>query len=196
MRTLATALVLAFFLVAFGLRSLVQWRRTGRSGFVGLREGAGRTERAAGALLAAVMLVAPVAPWIGRLLWPSGHALGAAIAILGIAVTLVAQLQMGDSWRIGVDSSEHTELVTTRLFSQVRNPIFSAMLLCSIGLALAAPTALALALPLLLLLAVEVQVRQVEEPYLLRTHGEAYRAWAARTGRFLPGLGCFVRGSK
>lgn len=34
-----------------------------------------------------------------------------------------------------------------------------------------------------------LQVRLVEEPYLLRTHGEVYRDWAARTGRFLPGVG-------
>jgi protein-S-isoprenylcysteine O-methyltransferase Ste14 len=32
-------------------------------------------------------------------------------------------------------------------------------------------------------------VRQVEEPYLVRTHGEAYRSWAAGVGRFLPGIG-------
>jgi protein-S-isoprenylcysteine O-methyltransferase Ste14 len=36
---------------------------------------------------------------------------------------------------------------------------------------------------------VQVQVRLVEEPYLLRVHGDAYRAYAARTGRFVPGVG-------
>lgn len=196
MRTLATALVVAFLLVAFGLRSLLQWRRTGRTGFVGLREGAGGLERAAGVLLAAVLLLGPLAPWVGSPLWARGHAIGAGLAVLGIVATLVAQLQMGDSWRIGVDASERTALVTTGLYSKVRNPIFTAMLLCSIGLALAAPTALALTLPPLLLLALEVQVRRVEEPHLLRVHGEDYRAWAERTGRFLPGIGRLGRGSE
>jgi protein-S-isoprenylcysteine O-methyltransferase Ste14 len=37
--------------------------------------------------------------------------------------------------------------------------------------------------------ALELQTRAVEEPYLLRTHGEAYAAYAARVGRFVPGLG-------
>jgi SAM-dependent methyltransferase len=37
--------------------------------------------------------------------------------------------------------------------------------------------------------ALEVQVRLVEEPYLLRTHGRAYAEYGARTGRFVPGLG-------
>jgi len=32
-------------------------------------------------------------------------------------------------------------------------------------------------------------VRAVEEPYLLDTHGDAYRGYATRVGRFLPGVG-------
>ena len=32
-------------------------------------------------------------------------------------------------------------------------------------------------------------MRFVEEPYLRRAHGEAYRAYAARVGRFLPRIG-------
>jgi protein-S-isoprenylcysteine O-methyltransferase Ste14 len=39
------------------------------------------------------------------------------------------------------------------------------------------------------LLSIQIQVRLVEEPYLLRVHGDAYRRYAARTGRFVPGLG-------
>ncbi len=35
----------------------------------------------------------------------------------------------------------------------------------------------------------QVQVRAIEEPYLVRTHGAAYTGYAARTGRFLPGIG-------
>ncbi|GAA2724696.1 hypothetical protein [Cellulomonas aerilata] len=40
-----------------------------------------------------------------------------------------------------------------------------------------------------LVVAVQLQVRAVEEPYLAQVHGERYRAWAARTGRFVPGVG-------
>jgi protein-S-isoprenylcysteine O-methyltransferase Ste14 len=32
-------------------------------------------------------------------------------------------------------------------------------------------------------------VRALEEPYLARLHGDVYRSYAARTGRFLPGIG-------
>jgi protein-S-isoprenylcysteine O-methyltransferase Ste14 len=63
------------------------------------------------------------------------------------------------------------------------------MTLATIGLVLLAPNVLALATLATLLVALELQVRRVEEPYLLRTHGDAYRRYAAATGRFFPGVG-------
>lgn len=193
MRTLVTLEFLVFFALAFGLRSYLQWRATGTTGFVGVRRGASVLERLTGAALGLTLALGPVAPWLGEPLWQRGHGLGALLALVGIGLVLVAQLQMGRSWRIGVNDSERTELITTGAFALVRNPIFSAMLLVSLGLALAAPTALALALPPVLWLALELQVRRVEEPYLLRTHGAPYLDWACRTGRFLPGVGRLSR---
>lgn len=191
MRTIATIELLVFLSLAFGLRSFLQWRKTGETGFVGVRRGAGLLERGAGGLMVLALGLAPIAPWVGTPLVsaPAVQGFGACLAAVGILLTLLAQVQMGRSWRIGVDDDERTELITGGVFALVRNPIFSAMLLASIGLALTAPTPLALALPGLLLLALELQVRLVEEPYLVRTHGGRYLAWAARTGRFLPGVG-------
>ena len=58
-----------------------------------------------------------------------------------------------------------------------------------IGLALVVPNALSVGMVVAVVVAHQIQVRLVEEPYLLATHGEAYRAYAARTGRFVPFLG-------
>ena len=51
------------------------------------------------------------------------------------------------------------------------------------------PNVLAVTMVAVVLVAHQVQVRLVEEPYLLRTHGDAFRRYAARTGRFVPGVG-------
>jgi protein-S-isoprenylcysteine O-methyltransferase Ste14 len=115
--------------------------------------------------------------------------LGALVTIAGILLTWLAQQAMGTSWRIGVLEAERTELVTTGLFAVVRNPIFSCMLLTAAGFVLLLPNALTLTSAVCLFLAIELQVRAVEEPYLLRTHGEAYAAYCGRVGRFVPGLG-------
>jgi protein-S-isoprenylcysteine O-methyltransferase Ste14 len=51
------------------------------------------------------------------------------------------------------------------------------------------PNAMALAGTVVLLAALHLQVRVVEEPYLRRTHGRHYERYAAKTGRFIPGVG-------
>jgi protein-S-isoprenylcysteine O-methyltransferase Ste14 len=114
---------------------------------------------------------------------------GLAIAVLGVVVTLAAQASMGPSWRVGVDTSERTALVTGGAFTVVRNPIFTAMIATALGLALAVPNLISLTGVVVLVVAIEIHVRAVEEAYLARVHGAAYAAYAARVGRFLPGLG-------
>jgi protein-S-isoprenylcysteine O-methyltransferase Ste14 len=199
MPTLALIAFAVYVAVAFGFRTLVHHRRTGTSGFVWIAgKRPGSVEWVAGVLFVTALLggvAAPVAqlaglvrPWTG-----AGdravHALGCAVFAAGLAGTLWAQLAMGDSWRIGVDSTARTDLVATGPFRWVRNPIFSWMALVSTGIVLIAPNLLAVLSLVALLIALEVQVRAVEEPYLLRTHGEVYRRYAASTGRFLPGIG-------
>lgn len=51
------------------------------------------------------------------------------------------------------------------------------------------PNVVALAGFVALVTAVELQIRFVEEPYLLKTHGKRYLGYASRVGRFMPGVG-------
>jgi protein-S-isoprenylcysteine O-methyltransferase Ste14 len=113
----------------------------------------------------------------------------ALFAVIGIATTVYAQLDMGESWRIGVDKSETTTLVRTGVFGWVRNPIFAAMMMFGLGFALLTPNPVALVGFVLLVITIELQVRAVEEPYLLATHGTSYREYCADVGRFVPGVG-------
>ncbi|SDM87889.1 Protein-S-isoprenylcysteine O-methyltransferase Ste14 [Lentzea albidocapillata subsp. violacea] len=120
---------------------------------------------------------------------PGVQVLGVVLAMLGVLATFAAQMAMGGSWRIAVDETEHTGLVTHGPFRLVRNPIFSAALVGFLGLTLMVPNPVALGGFLIMLAGVELQVRTVEEPYLRRTHAGAYTDYAARVGRFLPGIG-------
>jgi protein-S-isoprenylcysteine O-methyltransferase Ste14 len=117
------------------------------------------------------------------------HIAGMLLAMLGIALTVWAQLDMGDSWRVGVDADETTELVQGRVFGWVRNPIYSAMLVFEFGIALLTPNAVTIAGSTLAIAALQAQVRRVEEPYLLAKHGADYRDYTRRVGRFIPGVG-------
>lgn len=193
----ALVLEVTFFALAFGWRSWVQWRRTGSTGFIRPRRGAGTAELvgSGGFVLALVLLAAaPIAdlagvPRIGLLDAPWAAAAGIAVGVAGVALTLVAQLAMGDSWRIGVDPAARTELVTGGVFGSVRNPIFTSMVIATVGLVLLVPNVVSIAAFVVLVAALEVQVRLVEEPYLRATHGPAYNTYLANVGRFIPHVG-------
>ena len=198
MAALALVLYGISLLLTFGVRIALQVRRTGSTGVHGLDPSAGPVEKLAGTLFATSLVMAALAPLlallgvlepIAALDSPLGNALGIVLGLVGILLIFGAQLAMGDAWRIGVDAEERTELVTDGPFNLVRNPIYSAMIPTVFGLALMVPNALAIAAIIGLVIALELQVRRVEEPYLLRTHGDAYAGYAARVGRFVPGLG-------
>ena len=74
-----------------------------------------------------------------------------------------------------------------------RNPIFSAMFVFGMDIALVTPNVVAIVGFVLLVLTIEVQVRVVEEPYLSTSHGDAYRYYTATVGRFVPGVGRISR---
>ncbi|GJF11687.1 hypothetical protein NGTWS0302_00140 [Mycolicibacterium cyprinidarum] len=198
MPVVALVLFVVFAALGFGWRSWVQRRRTGSTGFKGISGRPGSLEWiagvgfviavAAGAIAPALQLLGVVTPlealhaaWI--------PILGIVIAIVGIAATVYAQLDMGDSWRIGVDHTETTDLIHTGVFSRVRNPIFTAMIVFAFGMALVTPNVVALCGFALLVTTIELQVRAVEEPYLRAVHGDAYRNYLAAVGRFVPGVG-------
>jgi protein-S-isoprenylcysteine O-methyltransferase Ste14 len=195
---IALGLYLLYLALAFGLRTWLQLRSTGESGFKGISGSPGSLEWTAGVLFAVAIAIGVAAPILDLAdvfepldaLDSAGvRATGVALFLVGLVATLYAQIAMGKSWRIGVDEEERTDLVTSGPFATVRNPIFAAMLPTSIGLAMVVPNVVAVVGVAALFVALEIQVRLVEEPYLLRVHGEAYRGYAARVGRFVPGLG-------
>ena len=198
MPIVALALFGVFAALGFGWRSWEQRRRTGSTGFRGVSGRLGSAEWFAGAgfvaappvaVLASILQLLDVAAPVAVLHSPWIQIGGIVVAIVGIFATVYAQLDMGDSWRIGVDPGETTTLVRTGVFGWVRNPIFTAMITFGFGIALVTPNPVALAGFLLLVATIELQVRIIEEPYLLTVHGDDYRSYLTNVGRFMPGVG-------
>jgi protein-S-isoprenylcysteine O-methyltransferase Ste14 len=195
---LAIWMLVAFGVLTFGVRVAIQLRRTGRTGLVGLREGAGAADWSSGFLFVTGMAMGAISPIlvlrdqldpIDALDVGALHVVGIVLAATGGLAVFAAQLGMGESWRIGVSDDERTDLVTGGWFAFCRNPIYTSMIVGWLGLALIVPTWLGFAAAVVIAVGLELQVRFVEEPYLARAHGEEYRAYAGRVGRFLPGVG-------
>lgn len=192
----ALILYIAWASLAFGWRTIEQRRRTGDTG---LRLYAPRNSpqwwaKIGFAIAIALGFAAPIAAVAGlddiaALDNQWLHAAGIVVTLGGIVLTVAAQKAMGESWRIGVDTDERTELVTDGAFRLVRNPIFTAMLITAIGLAMVIPNIVSIVGLISLFVALEVQVRLVEEPYLRTAQGDRYRRYAQSAGRFAPGIG-------
>ncbi len=188
---------LAYFLLAFVWRSVLVYRRTGLNPFV-LPSGedayayVGRAFKLVMLACAAVVLVLALAPsslwlWLG----PCTTLQRADVAWIGWGLLaasllwmLVAQAQMGASWRIGIDARHATALVQHGLFRVSRNPIFLAMRVNLLGFFLVAPFAATLAILVAGEILMQVQVR-LEEQHLQALHGEAYERYQARVRRWL-----------
>lgn len=102
------------------------------------------------------------------------------VALLWI---IIAQTQMSNSWRVGIDHSAKTELKTNGLFSVSRNPVFLGMLTTLLGVFLICPNAVTLLPFVASTLLFQVQVR-LEEEYLKSIHGETYSKYCRKVGRW------------
>ena len=116
------------------------------------------------------------------------QATGTVLLFGGIALLVIAQLNLGASWRIGIEEGSSPGLVTSGLYRFCRNPIFFAILIMLTGYTSLLPTRLSLVLLVGAFIGIRQQVL-TEEAYLGRTYGDGYRAYARRVGRFVPGIG-------
>ena len=200
MRWLPLAGVLAMLAIVFLWRPWLQRRKYGEHGILLFRSGAAQQLRdalavALFALLLAQSLIAALAPESLPLAQadrraPAAlrHALGALLMLAGLVLLVTAQLQLGASWRIGIDEPARSGLVTSGVYALSRNPIFLALLIIVAGYALLIPTVLSAALLAGTYIGIRLQIA-AEEAYLVRAYGDPYRAYARRVGRLVPGIG-------
>lgn len=188
-------LIIYFFLVFF-LRSYLLWKKTkinpltfnkgddahGYNGkvfaFISLLE------------LIVVLINAFVPFWLKYLL-PFWYLefnvlkyVGWGLLFLSLIVVWLAQSNMRDSWRIGIDEENKTVLVTDGFFSFSRNPIFLGIMIANVGLFLVLPNAFTLLIVALSTLSINTQIR-LEEDFLLKEFGDKYLNYRKTVNRWI-----------
>ena len=186
--------------IVFVWRPWLQRRRHGTWGIIVFKGSTAQNVRDALLVALPVLLVGQA---IVAALWPEALplseadsraapgvrvALGALLLFGGLLLQAAAMLNLGASWRIGIEESARPGLVTGGLYRFSRNPIFLALIAALAGYTLLLPTLLSALILIAAVFAIRQQIAE-EESYLLRTYGEAYRAYARRVGRLLPGIG-------
>lgn len=112
------------------------------------------------------------------------YIIGWGFLILSLIAVLIAQSQMANSWRIGIDEKNKTKLVTKGLFSISRNPIFLGIMMANIGLFLVIPNTFTLLIISLSVISINTQIR-LEEEFLRREFENDYLEYAKKVRRWI-----------
>jgi protein-S-isoprenylcysteine O-methyltransferase Ste14 len=115
---------------------------------------------------------------------PAVSVTGVVFVTCGLIIFILAFLNFGNSWRIGIDRQTPGTLVTGGIFGITRNPIYVAFNLIFAGVFLINGTIFFFVFALLAAVAVHFQILR-EEEFLNRQYGEEFQRYRRRTPRYL-----------
>ncbi len=188
-------LIIYFFLVFF-LRSYLLWRKTKINPFTFSKGDDAHGYNGKIFSFISVIEIVVVAiyafnnSWMNILLpfWYLEYEIiviiGWVLLFISLIVVSIAQTQMANSWRIGIDENNKTELVTKGFFSVSRNPIFLGIMIANIGLFLVLPNAFTLLIISLSTVSINTQIR-LEEAFLEKEHGKEYSNYKQKVRRWI-----------
>lgn len=184
-----------YFLLVFVIRSFLLWKKTGINPltFSKTDDAHGYNGKVYKAIsyieLIIIGIYAFKNDWYEYLLpfWylenPLLEKIGWGLLIVSIIMVWIAQSQMANSWRIGIDEKNKTKLVTSGLFSISRNPIFLGIMVANIGVFIVIPNAFTLLIISLSTISINTQIRL--EEFLRNEFGEEYKEYSKKVRRWI-----------
>lgn len=104
--------------------------------------------------------------------------------VSSLLVALFALIGLRDSWRVGVQENQKTELITSGIYAYSRNPYFVSYILLFLGYTLLLSNLILLGLTVAGFISIHMMILK-EEQYLRSTHGEAYKEYCEKTARYM-----------
>jgi len=188
--------LIIYFLFVFVIRSFLLWKRTGVNPltFNKADDAHGFNGKVFTVITFLELIVVGIYAfkndWYAYLLpfwyleYPILIKIGWGLLILSLILVWIAQSQMANSWRIGIDEKNKTKLVTSGMFSISRNPIFLGIMIANIGLFLVIPNAFTLLIVSLSMISINTQIR-LEEEFLRREFGAEYKEYLKKIRRWI-----------
>ena len=135
-----------------------------------------------------VWVAAPVFSFADYPLRPLPLIAGTVCLAVGLWLFAKAHADLGTNWSITLEVREKHQLVTQGIYRALRHPMYSALLLYSLGQALVVPNwiagpSYAVAMALLFAFRLGPEERMMREEF-----GKDYEAYMERTKRLVPGI--------
>jgi len=131
---------------------------------------------------------APVFAFADYLLRPVPLSAGVVCLAVGLWLFARSHADLGTNWSISLEVREKHQLVTQGIYRSLRHPMYSALLLYSLGQALVVPNWIvgpSYGVAMVLLFAFRIGP---EERMMVEEFGEDYEAYRGRTKRLVPGV--------
>lgn len=187
---------LIYFFLVFVLRSFLLWKNTGVNPLTFNKgdDAHGYNGKVFGIISIIELIVVSIyafIPSLHKYLLPfwyleneSLQYVGWGLLILSLIMVWLAQSNMRESWRIGIDEENKTELITSGFFAFSRNPIFLGIMIANVGLFLVLPNAFTLLIIALSTTSINTQIR-LEEEFLTTEHGKQYITYKSKVNRWI-----------
>ena len=135
-----------------------------------------------------IWIATPVLASADYTLRPAPLLTGAVCLALGLRLFQLSHADLGVNWSITLEVREKHTLVTQGVYRLVRHPMYTALLLYSVGQALVLPNYIAgpsYGAAMALLVALRIGP---EERMMLEEFGKDYQEYMAQTKRLVPGI--------
>ena len=135
-----------------------------------------------------IWIATPLLAFADFPLRPAPLVAGTLCLVLGLWLFHRSHADLGTNWSVTLQVRETHRLVTEGVYGRIRHPMYTALLLYSVGQALALPNYVAgpsYGVAMVLLVAFRLGP---EERMMIEEFGERYAAYRARTKRLVPGL--------
>lgn len=109
---------------------------------------------------------------------------GIGLIHLAFLIIFIAQRNMANEWRIGIDNENKVNLITKGMFGISRNPIFLGVIIVFLGLFFIIPNLITAIILVAGVIVIQVQVR-LEEEFLLNQLGNEYKKYMTKVKRWI-----------
>ena len=186
----------SYFGITLGMRSIILYRNTKINTGKVFNKETGKTK--SGKLIKVALLLMIIIAvnfiWISsnyKYLLPINsleigliQTIGFILSMIGLILGFIAQLQMKNSWRLGVDKNAEIELVTNGLFSISRNPIYFCLAISFVGFFLIAPNSLSIICIFLMLYGINEKIKD-EENFLKEKFGKEFSEYKIKVRKWI-----------